>query len=138
MLLHMFKLHSFFFQSGIPVWVTLTLEKPVFNYNPGASGKMFQKHFTFVDFEIPLMWALRRNLSAEMDSPWAPEGLYFINNSLAAIFGQWLLMFSTYQEESQTELLASYTMCVLPDYPAESTIVMNSWFYLSPNGIRPA
>lgn len=32
------------------------LEKAVFNYNLGASGKTFQKHFTFLDFEeLPLM-----------------------------------------------------------------------------------
>ena len=81
---------------------------------------------------IHLMWTLRRNLSDEMDSPCSIEGPNIIRNKiLVALCWQGLLMYLIYQEEPQTELLASRTMP--PCYsasPSESTTAEKPWFPL--------
>ena len=59
--------------------------------------------------KIHVMWTLRRNLSAEMNSPQSTKGPnLWINKSLLAICWQWLLTYSGSQEEPQTSLLPSH------------------------------
>lgn len=54
-----------------------------------------------------LLCNLRRDLSANMDSPWSTHGPNFINNkSLVSICWQRLLSYPVCQEEPQTELSA--------------------------------
>lgn len=88
--------------------------------------------------KIHLMWTLRRNLSAETDSPWPTEGPSFINNNnLATIYLQELLLCSIDQEKPHTEPSASLTMPHI-FMLLESTTAGKLYFCLSNNRLRPA
>lgn len=85
--------------------------------------------------KIQVMLTLRRNLVAEINSPWSAEEPNF-NKSLVAIYWQGLFMYLGYLEEHRTDLLASRTMpCLFP--LSESTIIRSSWFHLLTYGQRP-
>lgn len=91
-------------KKGIPRTVTVGENEAIFATSSGmacvtANNKLF------------LVWTLKRNSAAEMDSPWSTKSWNFTNNkSLAAICWQGLLAYSVRGEETQTELSASHTV----------------------------
>lgn len=63
--------------------------------------------------KIYLLWTLRRNLSAEVDSPWSTEGPSFkYDKSLVSVCWRGF-HYSVYQEETQAELPTLCSACLL-------------------------
>lgn len=81
---------------------------------------------------------MRQNLSTEMESPWSIEDPSFIKSKSLATTCWWgLLMYSVYQEEPQTELLAS---CAMPSLfmSSEPTTSWKPWLHPPNNRLRSA
>lgn len=71
--------------------------------------------------KIYLIWTPRRNLSAEIDSPWSTKSLNLINMSLRAICWQGFLSYSVHREEPQTELSASWLCLFMLSQPLQGS-----------------
>ena len=82
---------------------------------------------------ICTLWTLRRNLSAEMDSPWSTKGPNFVNRNL--LTGAPRCSVPTDKDPDCT-----LSFCTMPYLflQSESTTARKPWFYLSTNGHKPA